>query len=53
MSNTYDLILTPSKEAEICLTCEAKRCKQGNCQRFKQMNKELQQEKKLHRNEKK
>lgn len=44
MSNTIDLILTPSKEAKICLDCDKKRCYPMNCVRFKEMNKKLKHE---------
>ena len=44
MSNTIDLILTPSKEAKICLDCGKRKCCPDKCDRFRRMHNELKHE---------
>ena len=40
-----DLVITPSEEAEICLTCEKKRCYPGNCERYAKEIKKIKRDK--------
>ena len=51
MQISIDFEVCASKEAKICLTCDKRNCKGGQCKRYRRMKKELKQEE-LHRKEK-
>jgi hypothetical protein len=45
ISMDYDILVTPSEEARICLNCTSKRCHPDKCERYLSEKKRIKREK--------